>query len=165
MDRGTVEMLEYNRWANRMLLEAARILPPETLAARPAGLSAPIGSLFTHLVGGEQTFALRTKGRQHEGELNRASAFPGFDELLRISAETGAALIEAARTTPDDATVDLPYMGKRFRHLVRFFLVHAVTHAAEHRTEIKVGLNALGIATPDLDGWSYAGAMGYGAEV
>ena len=165
MDRGIVEMLEYNRWANRVLLEAARDLPEQTLAARPPGVSDTIGAMFTHLVGGEQTFVLRTKGRQHEGELHRASVFPGFDELLRISNETGSALVEIAAATADDAAVELSYMGKRYRHLVRFFMAHAVSHATEHRTEIKVGLNALGIATPDLDAWSYAAAMGYGEEV
>jgi hypothetical protein len=35
----------------------------------------------------------------------------------------------------------------------------------EHRTEIKVSLNHLGIETPDLDGWSYSDAAGYGEEV
>jgi hypothetical protein len=28
-----------------------------------------------------------------------------------------------------------------------------------------VALAQMGIETPDLDGWSYASAMGYGAEV
>jgi hypothetical protein len=40
-----------------------------------------------------------------------------------------------------------------------------VEHGVEHRTEIKVALAKMGIETPDLDAWSYAGAMGYGAEV
>lgn len=35
----------------------------------------------------------------------------------------------------------------------------------EHRTEVKVGLNQLGIETPDLDAWNYAAAKGYGTEV
>jgi hypothetical protein len=38
-------------------------------------------------------------------------------------------------------------------------------HGVEHRTEIKLALAQLGVATPDLDGWPYAEAMGYGAPV
>ena len=47
---------------------------------------------------------------------------------------------------------------------VRFFLAHAITHAVEHRTEIKVALGAQGFETPDLDGWAYAAARGYGED-
>lgn len=47
----------------------------------------------------------------------------------------------------------------------RFFLVHAIAHGVEHRTEVKVALAHLGVETPDLDGWPFAAAMGYGEEV
>jgi uncharacterized damage-inducible protein DinB len=48
---------------------------------------------------------------------------------------------------------------------VSFFLTHALEHGVEHRTEIKVALSQLGVATPDLDGWAYATAMGCGRVV
>ena len=35
----------------------------------------------------------------------------------------------------------------------------------EHRTELKIALAQMGIETPDLDGWNYAMARGYGQEV
>jgi uncharacterized damage-inducible protein DinB len=165
MSEGLAEMLEYNRWANRVLLDGLWDLPPDALSARPAGISGSIGELQTHIVGGDQTFLLRTMGRQHEGELNRASSFPGLDELVRIADETGSGLIEVARTLENGANVVLPYMGKRYEFPTRFFLVHAVEHGIEHRTEVKVGLGTLGIATPNLDAWEYASAKGYGAEV
>jgi uncharacterized damage-inducible protein DinB len=46
-----------------------------------------------------------------------------------------------------------------------FFLLHAIEHGVEHRTEIKVTLALIGIATPDLDGWFYSQMAGYGREV
>jgi uncharacterized damage-inducible protein DinB len=46
-----------------------------------------------------------------------------------------------------------------------FFLTHALEHGAVHRTEITVTLTHLGIAHPDLDGWMYSAAAGYGREV
>ena len=165
MNGGLVEMFEYNRWAMAELIEACRGLPPEILKTRVAGVSDTVGALLAHVVGGQQTFVLRTKGRQHEGELTRRSALPGFDELARLADESAAELIEVARNVADDATVDLSYQGKVFRYRVRFFLVHAIEHATEHRTEIKVALGSLGIATPDLDGWQYAAARGYGEDV
>lgn len=56
-------------------------------------------------------------------------------------------------------------MRKVYRFPRNFFLVHAMEHGVEHRTEIKVALAHLGIAAPDLDGWQYSVAAGYGGEV
>ena len=165
MNDGLAEMFEYNLWATATLIAGCRDAPVELLHARVPGVSDSVGALFTHLVGGQQTFALRTKGRQHEGELNRRSSFPGWDELARLSDDSGRALLEVARTLEKAASVDLAWQGKTHRFPVRFILTHALEHAVEHRTEIKVALGAQGVATPDLDGWSYAAAKGYGSEV
>jgi uncharacterized damage-inducible protein DinB len=165
VNEGLVELFEYNLWANQTLFEACGPLGMATLSEQPPGISGTIGSLLTHIVGGEQTFLLRTQGRQHEGELNRASPFSGVDELLRIASEVGRGLRDTAAALQDGAAIDLSWQGKTYRFPVRFFLVHAIEHSMEHRTELKVGLNQLGIETPDLDGWSYAAAKGYGAEV
>lgn len=164
MNEGLADLLEYTRWANRRLLEACRTIPETALDSRADGLSGSVRELLLHLVGGQQTFLLRTQGRQHEGELNRRSAWPGFDELLRTVEEADRALVAIARELDGAATVGLPWMGKTFVYPLHFFLTHAVTHSAEHRTEVKVGLGANGIATPDLDAWEFAAAQGYGAE-
>ena len=165
MTQPLIDIFEYNRWANRTLLEACREAPEAALTTEVPGISGTVQSLWTHTIGGEQTFILRTQGRQHEGELHRCSPWPGFDELARVAEETGRALIELARGLAEDETADLPWQGKVFRFPVHFFLTHAAEHGTEHRTEIKVALNTLGFETPDLDGWSYAATKGYGAEV
>ncbi len=164
MNDGLVELFDYNLWATATLLEGCRQAPTELLQARVPGISDSVAALLTHLVGGQQTFALRTKGRQHEGELNRRSAFPGWDELARLADESGRELREVARTAADGAYVELAWQGATSRLPLRFILTHAIEHATEHRTEIKVALGAQGFATPDLDGWSYAAAKGYGAS-
>jgi uncharacterized damage-inducible protein DinB len=165
MHLGFVEMFEYNAWATRTLLDACVDLSDEALDAVVPGVSGPVRRLLLHVVGAQQTFALRTKGRHHEGELTPWSAWPGFQELQRISEESSTELIEIARTLDPEALVDLPYQGKVYRYPARFFLVHAMEHGTEHRTEIKVALNHLGIETPDLDGWRFAAEKGYGEEV
>lgn len=165
MSLGLAEMLRYNRWANLALLEACRGLTDEQLDALLPGVAAPIRELLQHIVGGQQTFVLRTKGRQHEGEIDRGSAWMGFDDLIAIATQTSDELVAIAESIDEAASVDLPFQGKRFRFPVRFFLVHAVAHGAEHRTEVKVALAQQGIETPDLDAWQYAAAMRYGLEV
>lgn len=118
-----------------------------------------------HIAGGQQTDILRSMGRQHEGELARWSEWPGIEEVIAVANRTSEDLIERALQLEDDEVVDLPYQGKIFRYPKLFFFVAAIEHSAEHRTEVKVALNQIGVATPDLDGWFYAEHAGYGEEV
>ena len=165
MTTSITEALRYNRWANVTLFEACRELTSEQLAVHAPGTSGGVGELLTHIAGGQQTIVLRTKGRQHEGELTRMSQWPGIDTLIDIVRETSDQLINVAGEVELSDEIVLPYLGKRYRFPPLFFLVHALEHGVEHRTEVKVALASIGVATPDLDGWGYAAAAGYGAEV
>jgi uncharacterized damage-inducible protein DinB len=165
MNRALAEMFEYNEWANHELFEACRSLTEEQLDVQLPGVSGSVRELLMHIAGAQQTFLLRTEGRQHEGELTRASDWPGIDAVIDIVAATSAELVAIARALDEDVDVDLPYAGKTYRFPKRFFLVHAMEHSAEHRTEVKVALGHIGVVTPDLDGWLYAAAKGYGTTV
>ncbi|HEY94203.1 MAG TPA: hypothetical protein G4O15_04640 [Dehalococcoidia bacterium] len=162
MNGPLAEMFRYNRWANLTLLDACRGLTSETLTVKPPGLSGTIGEILIHIVGGQQSFILRTKGRQHEGEMNRETPWPGIDIVIKVATVTSDELLVVAEELDQDRDVELPYLGTIYRYPLSFFLVHAFEHGVEHRTEVKVGLGQLGITTPDLDGWAYADAMGYG---
>jgi uncharacterized damage-inducible protein DinB len=165
MNQPLASMLRYNKWATATLLNACQSLSDEQLDSTPPGCSGSIRVLLMHLVGGQQTFVLRTMGRQHEGELSRSSGWPGFDELAAGAEQSSDDLSAIAERLGVDEDVDLPFAGKTYRFPKSFFLVHAVQHGMEHRTEIKVGLGALGIETPGLDGWDYAAAAGIGKEI
>jgi uncharacterized damage-inducible protein DinB len=165
MNTPLAEMLRYNGWANLALFKACRALTDEQLDAPAPGASGSVRVLLTHIAGGQQTFVLRTMGRQHEGELNRTSPWPGFDTLIDLIARSSDDLIAIAEGLNTDREVDLPYMGKVYRYPVSFFLVHAMAHGSEHRTEVKLTLAQLGVDMPDLDGWPYSAAAGYGREV
>lgn len=164
-NHGIIDLLRYNAWANNALLAACAILTDAQLDHRLAATSGSTRELLLHLVGGQQTFVLRTKGRQHEGELDRTSDWPGFAALQQIASATNRELCEIAEQLNPDAVVNLPYLDRAFQYPTRFFLTHAVVHGVEHRTEIKMNLADLGLGTPDLDGWGYGEAAGYGAEV
>ena len=155
-------MFRYNAWANHELFEACRSLSNDQLDAQIKGISGSVRELLMHIAGGQQTQILRTKGRQNEGELNRWSSWPGIEVVIKIIEETSQELILIAEQLDDEDEIDLPYQGKRYRYPKRFFLVHALEHSIEHRTEVKVALAWAGIATPDLGGWFYADAAGYG---
>lgn len=78
---------------------------------------------------------------------------------------TSRELVAIAEQLDNDEVVDLPYLDKTYTYPKRFFLVHAIAHSAEHRTEVKVALAHIGVETPDLDGWLYAEFAGYGSVV
>lgn len=165
MNKDLAEMFRYNAWANQRLFEACRSLTPEQLDMQIRGISGSVRELLMHIAGGQQTFILRLKGRQHEGELGRQSDWPGFETVIEIAASTSNDLITIAEQLEENAEVNLTYLGKTYRYPKRFFLVHAMEHSTEHRTEVKVALAHIGIETPDLDGWHYAQSAGYGEEI
>jgi uncharacterized damage-inducible protein DinB len=165
MNHPLAEMFKYNRWANRQLLDACRGLSDDQLDARAPGTSGPVSELLQHIAGAQQTFVLRTKGRQHEVELGRESAWPGFDRVEEVLMGSSEELIDIAGGLDIDKEVDLPWLGKIFRFPTSFFLVHAAEHGVEHRTEIRITLTQLGIEAPDLDGWPYSAAAGHGKEI
>jgi len=165
MNKDLAEMFRYNAWANRELFEACRSLTEEQLGVQVRGISGSVRELLLHIAGGQQTFVLRTKGRQHEGELGRQSDWPGLDTVIQIAASTSEELISIAEQLEGDEQVVLAYQGQTCCYPKRFFLVHAMEHSTEHRTEVKVALAHMGIETPDLDGWHYSQAAGYGQEM
>jgi uncharacterized damage-inducible protein DinB len=147
------------------LLNACRALTAERLDTR-ATSSRSVRELFQHLVASELTFVLRTKGRQHEGEARHVEErWPGFEVLREEVASTGDKLIAIASGLDEDEMVALPYQGKVYEYPKGFFLLHAIEHGVEHRTEIKDTLALSGIETPDLDAWFYSPAAGYGREI
>jgi uncharacterized damage-inducible protein DinB len=165
MSKALADCLRYNRWANLILIDACRGLTEEQLDTRASRSSRSVRDLHSHLIGSELTFALRTKGRQNEGESERVDTWPGFAALREVAASSGDDLIAIAGGLDEDELVALPYQGKAYEYPKSFFLLHAIEHGVEHRTEIKTTLALIGIETPDLDGWSYASAAGSGREV
>jgi uncharacterized damage-inducible protein DinB len=96
MNLDLVEVLRYNAWANRTLLEACREFDRGAAGCPSAGGFRIRRELLVHIVAAQQTSVLRTGGRQHEGELNRASPWPGMRALVDIVERTNQELIAIA---------------------------------------------------------------------
>ena len=165
MNGPLADCLRYNRWANLVLIDACRELSEGQLDTHATEASRSVRELLSHVVGSELTFVLRTKGRQHEGESRHVDTWPGFDVLRDVAVGSGDELITIAAALNEDDLVDLPFQGKIYRYPKSFFLLHAIEHGVEHRSEIKVTLLRQGVETPDLDAWFFSRAAGYGREV
>ena len=165
MNEPLAEMFRYSKWANLQLLDACRELPDEVLDATVIGAYGAIRETLRHIAGGQEDFVSRTRGRQHEGELRPGTSWPGVDRLAEILTRTSDELIAIAESLGEDREIDLPFQGKNYRFPTSFFLTHAVAHGNEHRAQITLMLAQGGLVSPDLDGWAYANAAGYGTEV
>lgn len=164
MNKALGEMFRYNAWANAQLFQACRLLVELEHEARVAGSLRSLRELLMHIADGERTLVMRTNGHQPSEPV--WSQWPGIEPLIETVTQSGADLIAIAeRLDDDDEEVELAFRGTKYRYPRRFFLVHAMEHSAEHRTELKVLLAGNGIETPDLDGWHYASSVGYGVEV
>src|SRR4029078_9140496 len=100
------EMFRYNAWANRQLFEACSTLTDEQLDFQGSGLSGSVRELLMHIAGGQQTFILRTQGRQHEGELGRSSGSSGIEAVIEIAERSSDELTEIARRLHDEEAVN-----------------------------------------------------------
>ncbi len=112
MNQPLGEMFRYNRWANPTLLNACRVLNPAQMQAHPPGVSGSVAELLTHLIGAQQTFILRTKGRYHEDEMGRQTPWPGLDIVVGVAKTTSDELIEIAEGLDSDRETELRYGGR-----------------------------------------------------
>ena len=163
MNEPLAQIFRYNRWANARLIEACRPLTDAQLDAEPGGGTfGTIRATLIHMTEGQRDCLARLEGRsQASGVRGR---WAGFDALTDLANTTSDALINAAEALVDDQEIVVPFMGKRPAFPKSFFLAHAAVHGIEHRTQIGVMLVRLGVPPPDLDGWPYAEAAGYGKE-
>lgn len=160
MKASFAEMLRYNAWANGALFEACRTLDDNQLATRIPGTAGSIRELLAHIVAGQETLVARAKG----GQQSSRGDWRGFAALTDAAARSTDALIAIADGLDDDLPVVVRYTEREYTFPRSFFLVQALAHGVEHRTEVKLTLASFGVQTPDLDSWSYGAAAGFARD-
>lgn len=151
-----VEFLRHNTMMNDRLLEACRGLTPEQLGATAVGTYGSIGATLVHTANAQAGYSARLLDVERPESLSEDD-FPGFDALSERFALGNARLEEAAakgdqarevRVTGDDppGVWMMP---------VSLYLLQAVNHGTEHRSQVATILTTLGIEPPEMDGWVY----------
>ncbi len=154
----------YNDWANGRVIDVCRNLTEAQLDAPDSNVFGSIRQTLLHVVCGQYSFLARLDGNAQDPRA-LAPQWPEFEALMVIAAETSEALPAAASALDVDADVVLSYQRKGHRYPKSFFLLHAIQHGIEHRTQIGVMLAQLGHEAPNLDGWAFAEHAGLGEEV
>ncbi len=159
-------LYQHSAWATERLIEVCKSLSDEQLDAIHDSTAGSIRATLVHTLSAEQYYLSRVTSHVSADRVQEGEEFPGFDVLKRAAQANGEALAAAAAAhTPDDV---VPGRGSdTFSDAdASVFLLQAMNHAAEHRTQILSILTTLGHGPPafseQIDGWSWghhSGAM------
>lgn len=151
------ELFRHNSMMNERLLRACHRLTPEQLEATATGTYGTIGATLVHIANSQEGYAARLLDAERPERLPE-EPFPGFEDVEERMAHGNAQLEEAAsqaagldrrvKVTGDDPP------GEWWMD-VSLFLVQAINHATEHRSQVATILTQLGVEPPDMDGWTY----------
>jgi uncharacterized damage-inducible protein DinB len=156
-----VELFRHNAMMNQRLVAACRQLDPGQLEATAIGTYGSIGATLVHIANAQVGYAARLLDTERPEPLSE-DPFPGLEALSERFAHGDSQLEEAATHAAQDRTVDV--IGDdppgTWRMPVSLFLVQAINHGTEHRSQVSTILTQLGVTPPDMDGWAYFDASG-----
>ena len=154
-----VEIFRHNSMMNRRLVDACRRLSPEQLAATAPGTYGTVGATLVHIANAQEGYAARLLDIERPERLSD-DPFPGLDAVAARLAHGDAQLEQAAtetgKTGPErkvKVTGDDP--PGTWWMPVSLFLLQAVNHGTEHRSQVATILTQLGVEPPAMDGWTY----------
>lgn len=151
-----VEIFRHNAMMNRRLLDACRRLAPEQLEATAVGTYGTIGATLVHLANSQEGYAARLLDVPRPERLPE-DPFPGFDAVAQRLAHGDGQLEQAAAKPGTDRRVQVSGDDPpgTWWMAVPLFLLQAVNHSTEHRSQVATILTQLGIEPPNMDGWTY----------
>jgi uncharacterized damage-inducible protein DinB len=161
-----VEFFRHNAMMNRLLMEACRQLPPEQLGATATGTYGSIGATLVHIANSQEGYAARLLDTERPERLPE-DPFPGFEAIAERFAHGNAQLEEAATQAGQDRKVQVTGDDPpgTWWMPVSLFLLQAVNHGTEHRSQVATILTQLGVEPPEMDGWTYFFASGQMVDV
>ena len=175
MNSVLAELFRHNLWANLRLIDFCLELPEEVLATNIPGAFGSIRDTLGHLAGVEECYLAALSGGPEpvnllaENETNPTLAklreraiqagAPLDLETMRVHArKSGEGLIAYAGSVAGNPTARVAWGDQSFEMPAALYLVQAINHATEHRSQVTTALTQAGIAPPTLDGWTWHSA-------
>jgi uncharacterized damage-inducible protein DinB len=172
--RVLAELFRHNLWANLILIDLCATLPDEILEKNVLGTFGTVRDTLGHLAGTEEGYlaglveeAERDSNSDKETSPNLATLRERalqVGEVLDLTivrehvVKSGEGLIAYAETVEGNPTLRVIWHDQSYEMPAALFLVQAINHATEHRTQIKTALTQAGITPPELDGWTWDAA-------
>jgi uncharacterized damage-inducible protein DinB len=161
-----VEFFKHNAMMNQRLMEACSGLSSEQLGATATGTYGSIGATLVHIANSQEGYAARLLDVERPERLAE-DPFPGFEALAEHLAHGDAQLEEAATKAGQDRKVKVTGDDPpgAWWMPVSLFLLQAVNHGTEHRSQVATILTQLGVEPPEMDGWTYFFQSGHMVDV
>ena len=161
-----VEFFRHNTLMSRRVMDACRQLPAEQLGASATGTYGTIGATLVHIANSQEGYAARLLDAERPERLPE-DPFPGFEALAERFAHGDAQLEQAAARAADHREVHVTGDDPpgTWSMPVSLFLLQAINHGTEHRSQLATILTTLGIEPPEMDGWAYFFESGHMVEV
>ena len=149
------ELFRHNLWANLILIDLCLTLPEEILETNVPGTYGGIRETLTHLVGAEERYLLALAGGSKRFNATLEETAPDLATLREHARQSGERFVAYAGTVEGNPTLDVTWHGQSYKMPTAFYLVQAINHSTEHRSQIKIALTQAGISPPELDGWTW----------
>jgi uncharacterized damage-inducible protein DinB len=156
-----LDAFRHDTWATARLLQSARSLTRDQLAATVPGTYGSVLATLHHLILSEGFYCYAlTEGKP--GFDWDISAQPALDELERRSRDVGQ-FWERYLSHPIDPERVVARRGRdgtRDEASTGVVLAQVLSHGSVHREQVSAVLTSLGIAPPEVDAWAYGIAAG-----
>ncbi|MCL4507588.1 MAG: DinB family protein [Chloroflexi bacterium] len=149
-----VEFARYNVWANLRLLKTCEGLSAAQLQTSAPGAYGTIYDTLVHIIQGENLY-IKLLGGPDQPPPFRWEDKPAVADIRRYAEQRGPALIDTMRRANPDDIVRQQWEGGVDVYRAVTVLIQLINHGVEHRTNVTTILAALGVATPEIDGWGY----------
>jgi uncharacterized damage-inducible protein DinB len=149
------ELLRHNLWANLTLIDRCATLPDGVLGSDVRGTYGGIRETLKHLVGAEERYVAALVGGPERRNPTLEETAPDLTTLREHARQSGEEFIAYAETVEGNPSLQVTWRSQSFEMPAALFLVQAINHATEHRTQIKTALTQAGVTPPELDGWTW----------
>jgi len=157
-------LLEYNRWANRLILsQAARVAPEDYFAVAPGLSFGSMHATLVHILVGELVWLARWQGGLPPERLKdarvadrlAAEEVRTFEEVTSMWGGEDAKQVRFIEGLTDgQLTSKVVYRtqyGERNEQPLHELIAHLVNHGTQFRAEACVRLTQLGLSPGDID--------------
>lgn len=156
MNTALEELFKHNLWANLRLLDLCSEYNDEILNATTPGTYGKVGDTLHHLVSSEEGYLHRLNTGQPKPSEEPNEAFPGIEVLRKRARGSGEGLIQVAQRYQPGEVFEVEWEdGEVYGVPAYVYLIQAVNHATEHRSQVLTVLSQQGIAVPELSAWGY----------
>jgi uncharacterized damage-inducible protein DinB len=161
MNPSLADLFRHNLWANLSLVDFIIGQPASVMETNVPGTYGTIRETLAHFAGAEERYLAAVTGGPERRNPSLEETQPDLATLREHLKQSGAGFIDFAETVAGIPQLSVVWRGETHQAPASLFLVQAINHATEHRSQIMTALTQAGVAPPDLDGWTWHEGQGH----